>query len=171
MVVLGAGLALLSGCGAASTPTPSKVQVSLTAPTDGAKVAVPTIEVLGSIVPKNAVLNVSGKRVRVRHGAFRTVILLHKGLTRIRLKAKAKGFVGSSITVWVHYAPRGDGIVEPAAGERGASDGQPASHAVGASGQSGGEFRSGVGSLGKTLRGAIRRRAPGCGGSGCGLVP
>jgi hypothetical protein len=173
VVVLGAGFALLSGCGAASTSNPasSRVQVSLTAPTDGARVAVPTIEVLGTITPKNAVLRVSGKRVRVRHGAFKTPILLHKGLTRIRIKARAKGFLGSSVSVSVRYAPPRGGTVAAAGGESGASQAQPSSQSARASGRSGGGFTHGVGSLGKALSGSIKGRAHGCGGSGCGLIP
>jgi hypothetical protein len=173
IVVLGVGLALLSGCGAASTSksTLSRVQVSLTAPTSGARVAVATIEVLGNITPENAVLHVSGKRVRVRHGVFKTPILLHEGLTRIRIEARAKGFVGSSVVVSVRYAPPRAGTVAAAGGEPGASHAQPASQSARASGPSGGGFTRGVGSLGGTLRGAIKGRAHGCGGSSCGLIP
>jgi hypothetical protein len=174
IVVLGAGLALLSGCGAASTSksTLSRVQVSLTAPTSGAKVAVSTIEVLGTVTPENAVLHVSGKRVRVTHGVFKTPILLHTALTRIRIEARAKGFVGSSVIVLVRYAPPRAGAVVGAGGIAGASQAQPASQsAAKASGHSGGGFTRGVGSLGGTLRGAIKSRSHGCGGSGCGLIP
>lgn len=173
IVVLGAGLALLSGCGAASTSksTLSRVQVSLTAPTSGAKVAVSTIEVLGTITPENAVLHVSGRRVRVRHGVFKTPILLHRGLTRIRIEARAKGFVGSSVIVSVRYAPPRGGTVAAAEGEPGASQAQSPSKSAGASGQSGGGITSGVHSLTHTLAGAIEGRAHACGGSACGLIP
>jgi hypothetical protein len=97
--------------------------------------------------------------------------LLHKGLTRIRIEARAKGFVGSSVIVSVRYAPPRGGTVAASGAEPGASHAQPASQSAGASGQSGGGFTRGVGSLGGTLRGAIKGRAHGCGGSGCGLIP
>ena len=105
-VLLGAGSAMVAGCGGASTP--STVKVSLTAPTDGATVAVRRIDVLGTIEPGNAVMLVSGKRIRVTHGGFRVPISLRNGVTRIRIKARAKGFVGSSMVISVRYMPPKD---------------------------------------------------------------
>jgi hypothetical protein len=144
--------------------------VSLIAPTDGATVAVATIDVLGTITPKNAILHVSGRRVRLKHGAFKTPILLRKGRTRIRIEARAKGFVGASVIVSVRYSPPPGGSVASTGGQSDSSGAQPASRSAGVSGQSGGGFSGGVGSLGKTLGGAIEGRAHGC-GAGCGLIP
>lgn len=79
--------------------------MSLTAPTDGATVSVSRIEVLGTIAPQNAILLVSGKRVRVRHGAFETPMSLHRGLTHIKIDARASGYEGSSTVISVRYAP------------------------------------------------------------------
>lgn len=83
--------------------------MQLTAPTDGAKVTVKKIDVLGTIEPRNAAVRVSGKRVRVVGGVFKRSLSLRKGLTHIRIRATAKGFVGSSMVVSVHYAPRRSG--------------------------------------------------------------
>jgi hypothetical protein len=99
--------ALVAGCGSASTPpTPPPVQVSLLAPTDGATVIQSHITVLGTIVPATAVLRVSGRRILVRHGSFSTPMFLRKGITRIRIKASASGFVPSSRVISVRYTPR-----------------------------------------------------------------
>jgi hypothetical protein len=106
-VTLCAAIGVAAGCGSASTPpTPPQVQVSLLAPTDGATVIQSRITVLGKIVPATADLRVAGKRVLVRHGSFSTPISLRKGLTHIRIKASAKGFVDSSSLISVRYKPR-----------------------------------------------------------------
>jgi hypothetical protein len=99
-----------AGCGSGATPqsasAPGQVQVSLTAPTDGSTVIVRRIEVLGTIAPKDALLRVSGKRVRVIHGAFEKSVSLRKGMTHITVDATAKGFASSSTVVSVRYVPR-----------------------------------------------------------------
>ena len=173
VAVLGAGLVLFAGCGAASTSTPAskRVQVFLVAPTDNATVAVPSIEVLGTVSPEDAVLRISSRRVRVRHGAFKTSILLHRGLTRIRIKARARGFAGSSMTVLVRYAPPRAGTVAPTGGAGGAPSSQSPSQSASANGQSGGGFSGGVHSLGHALSSGTAGRASRCGGSYCGLAP
>jgi hypothetical protein len=105
--LLCAAAGLATGCGSASTPaTPPPVQVSLLAPTDGATVIQSRITVLGTIVPGTAALRVSGKRVLVRHGSFSTPMFLRKGITRIRIRASARGFVPSSRVISVRYTPR-----------------------------------------------------------------
>lgn len=178
IVVLGAAVGLLSGCGGSGAPNGAshRVQVSLIAPTDGSEVTVANIEVLGTITPRDAALRVFGKRVRVRHGAFRARIVLHRGVTRIRIKASARGFLGSSMTVSVRYAPPHGSSVAATEGQTEASDTPAAASSSGTSGrsgdsQSGGGITSGVGSLSHRLGSAIDGRANGCGGTGCGLIP
>jgi hypothetical protein len=98
---------LLGGCGSASKPASAPVvRVSLTAPVDGATVAVPNIEVIGSIDPANAVVRVFGSRVKVVNGAFKQHLLLRNGLTRIRISARARGFTGTTTWVRVRFRPR-----------------------------------------------------------------
>lgn len=101
--LLGAVCLASAGCGSVSAP--ARVQVSLTAPTDGATVAVSRIEVLGTISPPTAELSVLGRPVAVTRGTFKTPISLHKGLTRIKITARAKGLLGSSMVVSVRYVP------------------------------------------------------------------
>jgi hypothetical protein len=69
-------------------------------------VIVPRIEVLGTISPKDAVLRVSGKRVRVIQGAFEKPVSLRKGMTHITVDATAKGFATSSTVISVRYVLR-----------------------------------------------------------------
>lgn len=95
--------AALGGCGSASPP--ASVQLSLTAPVNGATVVVPRIVVFGTIEPKNARVTVAGKTVQVSDGAFRQSLSLKKRLTTIDVRASASGYVGSSTEVEVHYAP------------------------------------------------------------------
>jgi hypothetical protein len=102
-VLLCIGCPLVVGCGSASTPR--KVQVSLSAPTDGATVAVSRIEVLGTVAPENSAVRVGGKRVPVAHGAFKAPISLRRGLTRIRIEARANGLGDSSTIISVRYSP------------------------------------------------------------------
>lgn len=66
---------------------------------------VPRIEVLGTISPKDAVLRVFGKRVRVIHGAFEKPVSLRKGMTHITIDATANGFAASSRVISVRYVP------------------------------------------------------------------
>jgi hypothetical protein len=81
------------------------VQVSITAPVDGATVVVPGIVVLGTIEPKNAEVLVSGRRANVQDGVFKLPITLRARLTRINIVARARGFVSSTTQVRVTYAP------------------------------------------------------------------
>lgn len=109
------------GCGGAATP--SAVHVSITAPVDGATVVVPGIEVLGTIEPKNGVVTVSGKRAQVENGTFRRPMLLTTRLTRIKIVARARGYVDSTMEVSVSYQPRPRPASGGVAGSPGSSSG------------------------------------------------
>jgi hypothetical protein len=99
--VVSAGLA---GCGG-SNNSPRAVQVSLLAPTDGATVIVPKIDVLGNVAPGNGVVFVAGRRVRVVNGLFKSAVHLRRGTTRIRVEARAGGYVRTVTWVKVRYRP------------------------------------------------------------------
>jgi hypothetical protein len=96
---------VLSGCGAAQTP--GTVQLSLTAPVDGATVNVHGIVVLGTVRPKLAVVIMSGKRIRVINGTFKHPLVLRRRLTRIKVVARAAGYAGAATNISVRYAPLG----------------------------------------------------------------
>lgn len=124
--------AAAAGCGAAAPSAPPKVQVTLTAPTDGATVGVSRISVLGTVSPGNALLRVSGRAIRVRHGSFQTPLILRRGLTRIRIDASAKGFASSSMIVSVRYLPqRLVGLGGPGGGRSAGPSAAPGSSAGG----------------------------------------
>jgi hypothetical protein len=102
-VLLSIACGLAVGCGGSRTP--ATVNVSITAPVDGATVVVPRIVVLGTVEPRNAVVVVSGKRAQVEHGVFKRPLLLRGRLTRIKIVARAQGYVGSATDVYVTYKP------------------------------------------------------------------
>jgi hypothetical protein len=96
-----------TGCGlSGGSSGPARATVSLIAPTDGATVGVRKIEVYGRVEPASAEVVVAGHRVRVTNGVFRQPMMLHKRLTRIRVKATAKGAPGSTTVVRVGYVRR-----------------------------------------------------------------
>lgn len=81
------------------------VQLALTAPTDGATVVVPKIDVLGNVAPDNGVVFVAGRRVRVTHGVFKSSLRLRTGTTRIKVEARASGYARTITWVNVRYRP------------------------------------------------------------------
>lgn len=95
---------LLGGC-AATTPSARGVHVSITAPTDGATVVVPHIVLLGTVHPKSAAVEVSGKRVDVNNGTFKRAVLLKRRLTHITIVARAPGALVSTTTLSIRYIP------------------------------------------------------------------
>ena len=98
---------VVAGCGSSSSKStgPQKVQVLLTAPTDGVTVVQSRLAVIGTVTPQNAVLRISGRRVSTQHGTFLHPVTIHKGLNHLRIDASALGFVASSTVVAVRYRP------------------------------------------------------------------
>src|SRR5437879_1853420 len=80
-----------AGCGGAQSQAPA-VHLALTAPTDGAAVAVRNIKVFGTVDPPSATVVVAGKHVHVTHGVFGRWMTLHKGLSHIEVVATASGY-------------------------------------------------------------------------------
>lgn len=105
-----------AGCGAASTPP--TVQLSITAPVNGASVVVPGILVTGTVEPKNAAVTISGRNAQVKNGVFRSPILLRARLTRIRIAATAHGYVSSVTEVAVGYSPRASSRVSSSSSDQ-----------------------------------------------------
>jgi hypothetical protein len=92
-----------AGCGGSAPSSPPNINLSLTAPTDGATVQVRHIEVLGNVDPPTAVVVVSGRRVRVIRGVFRRSMLLNRKITRITILARAPGYASAIMRARVHY--------------------------------------------------------------------
>jgi hypothetical protein len=82
------------------------VTLSLTAPTSGATVGVRTIKVAGTVAPAHAAVRIAGRRVRVHHGVFTAAIHLRRSMTRIRVTARARGFISASVQTVVHFSAR-----------------------------------------------------------------
>jgi NAD(P)-dependent dehydrogenase (short-subunit alcohol dehydrogenase family) len=92
----------VAGCGTASTPA---VELTLTAPTDGAVVSGGWVEVFGSVSPATAKVDVSGKPASGAGGAFRRRLDLRRGVTDIRVVATAPGYVPTSMHLAVRSEP------------------------------------------------------------------
>jgi len=99
--------AAVAGCGGEHGR--DTVQLTLTAPTDGALVDVRELAVLGTVQPQAATVLVQGARAAVRHGVFRRWIRLHKGVVRIRIRAAAAGYRAATMYVSVRSASRAYG--------------------------------------------------------------
>jgi hypothetical protein len=97
---------MLLGCGSSAKP-PTRISLSVSVPADGANVAVPHIQVEGTVTPAAASVQVAGHPVGVRGGEFRRAMLLHLGTNRIEIAAAAPGYpsTGSDITVSYHPNP------------------------------------------------------------------
>jgi Glucodextranase, domain B len=96
----------LAGCGSAAPTGPPQVTLSLTAPTSGATVGVRTIQVAGTVAPAQSAVRIAGRRVRVRHGSFIAAIHLGHATTRIRVTARAHGFVPATVQTVVRFSAR-----------------------------------------------------------------
>jgi Glucodextranase, domain B len=94
----------VTACGAAKSPT--AVQLSLTAPTDGATVTVSKVKVFGSVHPASAAVLVSGHRVHVSNGVFGRWVTLHEGASHIKVVATAVGLAPAKLNIAVRSSPR-----------------------------------------------------------------
>jgi hypothetical protein len=92
----------VASCGTASTPA---VQLTLTAPTDGAVVSGGWVEVFGSVSPATATVDVSGKRAAGARGSFRQRLDLRSGVTHIRVVATAPGYRRATMHLAVRSQP------------------------------------------------------------------
>ena len=87
-----AGVVGAAGCGEEPRATVREpVQLTLTAPADGATTREETVQVAGSVVPASARVLVAGERVAVRGGRFATVVDLREGANVIDVGASAPG--------------------------------------------------------------------------------
>jgi hypothetical protein len=78
--------------------------VSVIAPADGATVSVRSLEVIGDVSPRDAVVSVSGRRASVTNGEFKLPLTLAGVVTRITIVATARGYVTSMTPITVRYA-------------------------------------------------------------------
>jgi Glucodextranase, domain B/PASTA domain len=92
LLLLPAVLAAAVGCGDEAPPPPRPpVQLSLTAPSDGAVAREPTVQVSGRVSPSGARVIVVGERVAVNGGGFSTSVDLREGSNVIDVGASAAG--------------------------------------------------------------------------------
>ena len=86
--VLAAVAGALSGCGAASRPTPP-VKLRLDAPSDGTRILADSIAVSGTVSPAGAGVTVLGASVAVSGGSFSTRVALKPGTNLVDVLAGA----------------------------------------------------------------------------------
>jgi hypothetical protein len=104
--ILGALLVALvaSGCGSSSgSPT---VQVSLIAPTDGATVIESRVYVTGSVQPTDSTVVIAGHASPNHRGHFGMWMPLRRGVSHIRVSARAPGYIATTTEVAVRSTPQ-----------------------------------------------------------------
>jgi Glucodextranase, domain B len=110
LVALCAPLVLAaSGCGQAAHRArgPHAIQVSFTAPTDGASVMVDHLRVFGTVTPRGATVTVAGQPAAAGRGTFNRWIHLQQGDNPIVVEATMDGYrpVYLELHVKASFAP------------------------------------------------------------------
>jgi hypothetical protein len=105
-VVVVLGCLAVAACGTSTPAGPPQVALLLTAPTSGATVGVQTIKVAGTVTPNNAVVRIAGRRAHVRKGTFVASVRLLQRTTRIRIVARAHGYLTARMQTTVHFSNR-----------------------------------------------------------------
>lgn len=95
----------VAGCGgSAPTPKPT-VNVSITAPTNGATVGVQHVVVAGTVTPVNAQVLVSGQPAKVSGGRFTRSLYLATPRQVVTVTAQAQGYVAAQAATTINYSP------------------------------------------------------------------
>ena len=95
----------LVGCGTSAPVTKPPVNVTITAPTNGATVGVRQVTVTGTVTPANAQVTVGGKPATVRGGAFRRTVWLTGASQSVAVAAQATGYTPALAKTTVSYSP------------------------------------------------------------------
>lgn len=98
-------LAAAAGCGGSASVPPPPVHLSLTAPTDGARISSKHLVVLGTVDPPGAAVTIEGAPTRVANSTFRHSVSLSWGVHAIRVEATAPGYLPTVLRVVVHNEP------------------------------------------------------------------
>jgi hypothetical protein len=104
--------ALAGSCGQTRS-SPRAVHLTVTAPIDGAAVAVRSVVVFGKVDPAGAAVTVAGKHPRVMDGVFRQPMALRRGLNHIELVASAAGYMSAREDLEVRSSARSAGGSTP----------------------------------------------------------
>lgn len=95
----------LVGCGTSAPVTKPPVNVTITAPTNGATVGVRQVTVTGTVSPANAQVTVGGQPATVRGGAFRRTVWLTGASQSVAVTAQASGYTPAQVQTTVSYSP------------------------------------------------------------------
>ena len=84
-----------AGCGASgSPPTAPHVNLSISAPTDGATVGVHKVTILGTVTPAGAQVDVNGRPAKVSGSSFTGTLYVASSDQKIVVSGAAHGYVG-----------------------------------------------------------------------------
>jgi hypothetical protein len=100
-----AGAVLCLAVTACGSSGPTGLQVTLTAPTDGATVSVGEIFVVGNVNMNGASVVVNGRPAHMANGYFSEQLRLHRGVNHIGLVASATGVATQASRITVLYKP------------------------------------------------------------------
>lgn len=95
----------LAGCGTSAPVTKPPVNVTITAPTNGATVGVRQVTVTGTVTPATAQVMVAGKPATVRGGAFSRTVWLTGDSQSVAVTAQASGYAPAQVNTTVSYSP------------------------------------------------------------------
>jgi hypothetical protein len=91
-------LLVVSGCGHES------VRLSIASPHDSQTVRTAKVRVHGKVEPADATVRINERPIRLRDGAFRMTVRLHRGRNRINIVAKSSGMTSDIRDIIVRRA-------------------------------------------------------------------
>ena len=100
---------VVTGCGGSSAPPAHVITLSVVAPNYGSVVGVRDIEVVGSVTPHGAKVQVNHARAKVVRGSFKHGLTLRRGVNHIRIVATAHGYKRVATMVKLSYGPDNSG--------------------------------------------------------------
>jgi hypothetical protein len=106
--VLLALLAVVAGCGSEDKPAPDPdpVRLSITSPNDSTVVRDDSVELIGTVQPARAAVEVLGEAATVRGGSFSATVPLKEGVNVIDVEATMPGRSAAFAALRVTYDPR-----------------------------------------------------------------
>jgi hypothetical protein len=90
----------LAGCG--STSSQRAVSLTVSAPTNGAEIAVSRVRVFGTVTPSGASVLVGNSPAQVSNGTFTRWITVGRGVSYIRIAASAGGYRPARVTIGLY---------------------------------------------------------------------
>lgn len=103
LAVLAAALSA-AGCGAGGTPPSPQVNLSISAPTNGATVGVHQVTITGVVTPAGAHVAVNGQPAQVTGSSFKGSLYVSTPNQKIVVSGAAHGYLGAQASTTVSYS-------------------------------------------------------------------